>query len=242
MNRNINLFCLPFAGGNKYSYRQYKSKAPSHLNLIPLEYPGRGARMKEALVSNIEDLVDDLYNQISDIVDKNNYAVYGHSMGGLLAYLLTVKLYENKRKPPLHLFITGTSGPSAPSRLASKRHLLPKNEFIEEIRELDGMPDDILQNEELLDYLEPILRADFRISENYLHESRDRLNLPLTVITGTEEDMEMEDILLWQKETTCVADFRQFPGNHFFIFQHSDEIIEIISNKLSINSKTPIYG
>ncbi len=44
MNLKLNVFFLPFAGGNKYSYRDFKEKAPSFINIISLEYPGRGAK------------------------------------------------------------------------------------------------------------------------------------------------------------------------------------------------------
>lgn len=238
MKKTTNLFCLPFAGGNKYSYREFADKAPSFLNVITLEYPGRGTRMKDPLVSDINEFVNDIYRQISPLVKNGDYAIYGHSLGGLITYLLTLKLMENNHKLPVHLFITGTTGPSAISRTEKKRHLLEKKEFFEEIRELNGMPEEILNNEELLHYFEPILRSDFKVSEDYIYQEHVPLNIPVTVITGTEEDMELEDIQLWQKETNHVVDFKRMPGKHFFIFQHSFKIIEIISKKLYLH-KTP---
>ena len=238
MKKKINLYCLPFAGGNKYSYREFVEKAPSFLNIITLEYPGRGAKIKEPLLSDINALADNLYKQISNEIDGNNYGLYGHSMGGLMSYLLTLKILENNKQAPSHLFITGTSSPSAPSRQQEKkRYLLDKKEFIKEIKELDGMPEEILQNEELLYYFEPILRADFKLSENYIHQDHAPLNIPIMVITGTGEDLEPEDIQSWQKETTCKADFKKLPGKHFFIFKHTQTIIDIISKKLFIQTK-----
>jgi len=236
MKHNTNLFCLPFAGGNKYSYRGFVDKAPGFLNMITLDYPGRGARMNEPLPADNEELVNDLYNQVSPLVNNGEYAIYGHSLGGLMAYLLTRKLIENGLNPPCHLFITGTTGPSAISRTEKKRHLLEKKEFFEEIRELDGMPEEILNNEELLFYFEPILRSDFKVSETYIHQDNPPLDIPVTVITGTEEDMELADIQLWQKETSHQVDFKRMPGKHFFIFQHTYKIIEIISRKLYLHT------
>ena len=188
--------------------------------------------MKEPLMSNVDELIEDLYGQMKAFAGKNDYAIYGHSMGGLLAYLLALKLIENNVQAPLHLFITGTTGPSALSRKEKIRHLMAKDEFIQEIRDLKGMPDEILDSDEMLEYFEPILRADFRISENYLHKEPDPLDMPFTVITGTEEDMEIDDIQLWQRESKHPVDFKRLPGNHFFIFQHSGKIIEIIARKL----------
>lgn len=241
-NKSVNIFCLPYAGGNKYSYREFVENAPSFLNIITLDYPGRVPRIKEPLLSNIETLVNDLYKQIKNKVDQKDYAIYGHSMGGLIAYLLTRKLIENNHKAPLHLFITGTSGPSASSRGEKMRHLLPKEEFLQEMKDLDGIPDEILQTEELLSFFEPILRADFKVSENYVYENYDPIDIPITVITGMEEDMELDDIYLWQKETKSVVDFRQMPGKHFFIFKYPVEVVEIISKKISIKTKIINYG
>lgn len=237
MNRGLNVFCLPFAGGNKYSYREYKERAPSSINFINLEYPGRGARIRESLLSGTDEIVNDLYKIILPKISEGDYAIYGHSLGGLLSYLLTKKLIENGHKPPVHLFISGTTGPSSTSRIEKKRHLLPKPEFIQELKDLKGMPDEILESDELLDYYEPILRSDFRASENYVHESSPPLNIPITVITGIEEDMEESDIKLWQNETNHVVDYHRFPGYHFFIFQYVNEIIQIITRKLSLITK-----
>ena len=231
----MNLFCLPFAGGNKYSYREFVEKAPAFLNVITLEYPGRGTRMKEPLPFDINDLTDDLFNQVKQQVGNGHYAIYGHSLGGLMAYLLAKKLLENGMPMPSDLFITGTTGPSSISRTEKKRHLLNQQEFIAEIKDLGGMPDEILNSEELLYFFEPVLRSDFKISEDYIYEEGVPLNIPVTVITGTEEDMEIEDIQLWQKETTHVVDFKRMPGKHFFILQHTFKIMEIISRKLYLH-------
>ena len=237
MKATINLYCLPFAGGNKYSYQKYSEKAPSFLNIIPLEYPGRGARMKELLIADADLLVNDLYNQIRKNAGDTDYAIYGHSMGGLIGYLVARKLIENNHKPPLHLFITGTCGPSSPARSAKNRHLLPKDEFIQELKNLDGIPDEILQHDDLLSYIEPILRADFKTCETYKHQDQPPLNIPFTVITGTDEEMTTEDIQLWQKESDYAIDFRQIPGKHFFIFKYPRVIVDIISKKLSVHTK-----
>lgn len=242
MKKKVNIFCLPYAGGNKYSYLKFAESAPAFINMITLDYPGRVPRMKEPLLYDIGSMVNDLYNQIKKKTDHADYAIYGHSMGGLLAYLLTRKLIENNHKAPVHLFITGTSGPSASSRGEKKRHLLPKREFLQEMKDLDGVPDEILESEELLSFFEPILRADFRISENYIYEYKEPLDIPITVITGTDEDFEPEDIYLWQKETKLDVDFRKMPGKHFFIFKYPFEVVEIISKKLNNQTKTINYG
>ncbi|HEY4112097.1 thioesterase II family protein [Puia sp.] len=231
--KTIRLFCLPFAGGNKYSYREFEEKMPPFIRPVALEYPGRGARIREPLVASLPDLTDDLFAAIKNKLNEGDYAIFGHSMGGLVALLLARKIAGEGYPPPMHLFITGTTGPFAYAREGRARHKLPKQEFIQEIKELDGSPDEILQNEDLLNYFEPILRSDFKAAETYEYEKSRPLDVPFTVITGTEEDMTEEDILTWQMETTRRVDFRKMKGKHFFIFDHSDTIIGIISQKIS---------
>ena len=242
MRKKINLLCFTFAGGNKYSYRPFSDRVPSFFNVITIEYPGRGARIKEQLISDMDMLVDDLYRQASASIGADKYIIYGHSLGGLVAYLMALKLRENNHRMPEHLFITGTSGPSSSTRSEKMRSSLPHDEFIQEIKDLGGMPDEILASEDLLNYVEPILRNDFKVSETYVYQECPPLDIPVTVITGTEEDMEMEDILLWQKESKQAVDFRQMPGGHFFILQHVDAIMDIISEKSVSLLNSPNYG
>lgn len=231
MERSVNLLCLPFAGGNKYSYRGYEVLAPASLKIFTVDYPGRGARINAPLIGSMEELVDDAYSQVRRIINQKDYAIYGHSMGGIVAFLLVRKIISNGEPPPRHLFITGTTAPSSGER--AQRHLLDKATFIEEIRTLGGMPEEILENKELLEYIEPILRADFKVVETYRHKKDEPLNVPITVITGTEEKMREEDIRAWQQMTTLKADFRTMPGKHFFIFDHATQIMEIITEKVS---------
>ncbi|GAA4316727.1 alpha/beta fold hydrolase [Mucilaginibacter gynuensis] len=242
MEKKLNLLCLPFAGGSKYAYRELFTNIPSIFNVMVFEYPGRGTRINEDLCADAATIVDDLYKQALTIIHKGEYAIYGHSLGGMLAHLLALKLVENNQPLPVHIFITGTPGPSAPSRTTKKRHLLPKKEFIAEVKSLGGMPDEILASEDMLDFLEPILRNDFKLSETYNYSNKPALNIPLTVITGTDEDLEKKEILLWEKESNSGVEFIEMEGNHFFILQHQAAILQTIQNTISKLIKSPYHG
>ncbi|MEX6687941.1 thioesterase domain-containing protein [Danxiaibacter flavus] len=235
MNNSLNIFFLPYAGANKYSYREFQKSAPPFLRIIPLEHPGRAARINEPLLSEINMLVDDLYNQVVAHLDTD-YAIYGHSMGGLTGFLLTHKLIRHGHRRPLHLFITGTCGPSAASRQEKIRYDLPQNEFVQAIKNIGRLSSQVLEDASALTYFEPILRADFKACECYVNMQHEPLDVPITVITGMEDDITKEDIRLWQLETRHTVDFRTMPGGHFFIFDHVAEIIVLISRKLFVNN------
>ena len=139
--------------------------------------------------------------------------------------------------PPVHLFVTGSHSPARQKKDNKQRHLLSKKDFIEEMRNLDGCPEEILLNEELLGYFEPILRVDFETAETFRYRQQPPIDIPLTVMTGAQEDFEEEDIHLWQQETSQPAEFHQFEGKHFFIFQHTRAVLNIISEKLLLTTK-----
>ena len=225
--KKLNLYCLPFAGGSKYSYNAFVKSAPKEINVIPIEIPGRGSRFKDPLFTDIQQIADDVFAQIRDGLDVP-YAIYGHSMGSLLGYLVTKKIVASGLSHPLHLFFTGASAPSV-EKDSVLRYLLPKEEFKAELRELGGSPDEILSDDTLMDFFEPILRADFEAVETYNHQETQPFSIPIHVVIGTDEKVSYEDATKWQEETLSKIKVQQLPGGHFFIFDFVKEIISMIS-------------
>jgi len=226
----INLFCFPFAGGSKYSYNNLSRAAGKHLRLIPMDYPGRGVRFKEPLLTVMEEIADDCFDRIKDNLD-HPYAIYGHSMGTLVSYLVTRRIVQEGGRLPLHLFLSGRGGPSDPP-LETDRYLLPKDKFRARLREMGGNSDEVLDDEELMRFFEPVLRADFEAVETYPHAASEALDVPITVMIGEEEKITADQAGSWQKETLHPIDVRTFPGKHFFIFEQAPALMEIIQDKL----------
>jgi surfactin synthase thioesterase subunit len=69
-------------------------------------------------------------------------------------------------------------------------------------------------------------------AETFAYEDAQSPDIPLTVITGTNETMQPEDIKTWQKETSCPASFYKMPGNHFFILDNAQAIVSVMIEKL----------
>lgn len=230
MNK-MNLICLPYAGGNIYSYLGYAKLAPSYLNLIPIELPGRGVRMKEKLLRDIDQMVEDIFVQTQPHLNDKPYIIYGHSMGAILGYLLTKRILKEGMSAPRQLIFTGARAPSVRD-LEQKRHLLSKDKFIAKLIEYGGSPDEILQDESIMNFFEPIIRADFEGVENYIYTASKPLNIPISIMIGKNEPVTYEDAIAWQNETNLPIEVRQFEGGHFFILEHQEEIMSIIRKKI----------
>lgn len=234
----ITLYCLPFAGGNSYSYRAFQehSELTQSFNLVPIELPGRGRRIREPLLADIELLADDITQQLLTFDLTQPYAIYGHSMGALLGYLVAKRLLKKQLPIPQHLFLTGCAAPRFVTQISAKSDL-PEQEFTEMLRELGGCPPEILNEPQLLDFFAPVLRADFKAVEVYNYQEDTPFEIEMTVLTG-DQDTETPSsyIAAWQQETTKPIFTQVFNGDHFFIFNYLDEIASIFKQQLTFAS------
>ncbi|MCV6638498.1 thioesterase domain-containing protein [Candidatus Albibeggiatoa sp. nov. NOAA] len=219
MSNTINLFTLPFAGGNFYSYRAFQAYMPPYIKMQPLEPPGRGRRVTEALLPDLEDMADDALLKLQKYDLSKPYLIYGHSMGGLMGYLLIQRLQQHKIPPPQHFIVSGRRSPD--KFYHHTYHTLPPNEFIQWLKTLGGLPQSILDSDELLEFVTPIIQTDFQATETFVYEQRPRtkLQVPITAFYGTDESISEQDMENWHQESTQSVNIEQFEGDHFFIFK-----------------------
>lgn len=229
-SRAATVFCLPFAGGGAHSYGEFQRHAGAGVRFEGLDLPGRGRRFSEPPLTCLAAVVDDVLAQIGGRLE-GNYALFGHSLGAWIAYLLAKRILREGYPPPCHLFVSGREGPSVPAR-ERKLHLLSRPDFIEAMRGFEGATDEVLENRELMELFEPVLRADFQALDRYRHEKSPPFALPVTVLRGLEERVTRAEAQRWQEETTREISLREFPGGHFFIFKQAPEIAGLVSRQV----------
>lgn len=205
------IIALPFAGGNIYSYNNFE------LLTVPKYYNIDRAKHN---ITDIHFLADHLIEEITMLIsDVENYYLYGHSMGGLMAFLVCRKLQERKIKLPKKLIISGRKAPEF-IRI-EKLSELSDELFLESLIPLGGIPSELLQNKEVLDFFLPIIKHDFRILESYQYESAATLDIPIDIFYGSSEAEESE-MAGWHKETTGNVNITRLKGNHFFIYDFKE--------------------
>lgn len=222
----MNIFCLPFAGASRYSYKGFESNAPEGVRVIPIELPGRGSRNREDLLFDIEGVVEDVFGQVKDHL-KEPYVIYGHSMGSLTGLLLIRKIINGNLRPPEHLFFSGCRAPCLLDDVED-HSLLPKDAFYRKLRDYGGCPDEVLANNDLMVFFEPILRADFQVVESFRYTREETFDIPIDIFLGTEENISAEEGLAWNQETKARVTVHHFPGRHFFIFGREKELMDLM--------------
>lgn len=233
--RQVTLFCLPYAGGSASIYRDWAASAGAHINLVSIELPGRGRRFNEAFSPTLDDAVNDILTQIQPHLDGSPIALFGHSMGGILAFELAYKLVALLNTHPCHLFFAGCEPPHL--RVDDDPiHSLPDKQFLEAVNDLGGTPNSFFDQPELMDLFLPILRNDFKVIENYRYKAKPmRLSCDISLLYGEEEGL--HDIIdKWRDMTDGSCHFQSFPGDHFFINEKHAEIMDVINQTLEVHA------
>lgn len=228
----MKLFCFPHAGGSASTYISWSNLISKKVELKPIEYPGRGFRAKDALCTTMEEIVHSVYETIVTMLDEEeDYILYGHSMGSLIAYEVAYKLIEKGHKKPHHIIL---SGGKAPQRRIKKKHShkLVMEKFEDFVLQYGGkQTHKIFENKELKDYFIPILRSDIKIVEEYLYQKPAYLfDSNLSILIGEDdESTTWEDIKEWSEVTTKDCQFYYFKGGHFFIQENPKQVVNQIN-------------
>jgi len=188
--------------------------------------------MREPCHERLAPLVDELIPAISPELDRP-FALFGHSMGALIAYELTRALRSQGLPTPRLLVASGRSAPQLPRR-RRPIHDLPEPEFREELRRLNGTPQAVLDHNELMSLFSPVIRADLAMNETYIYQEQPPLDLPLLALGGDDDPwVTPPELMAWGEQAQGSFTMENVPGDHFFLQGASREVLAIVSHHLA---------
>jgi medium-chain acyl-[acyl-carrier-protein] hydrolase len=233
MADRIKVFCIPFAGGSAAIYNTWKGLAPATMEIVPVELAGRGRRMTDPLYKDIHAVVADVLSIIQPHITSEKYMLFGHSMGGLISYLLAREIAKRGWPQPLHLFVSGKGTPHINRPDRKKYHKMPYPEFKEEVLKLGGTPEGFFDSPELMELFLPLLISDFTLAETAFDEQIIHpVDCDITLLIGSQEDLTAEQIEGWRDYTKGDFNVYTFEGGHFFIHDHKPAIIQLLCSCL----------
>lgn len=195
--------------------------------------PGRETARAQQPLTDFATAVERLCCELLPITDKP-YALFGHSLGALLALEVGCRLEHRGQRPPSCLIVSGRAAPHLPGDDAEESNggptsTLPDAELVAVLRSMDGTPPELLDNPEMMQFLLPLIRADFRLAESYRWESRSRISCPVLAIGGRADSSAAPDKLNeWCAMTTAGVTVHAFDGGHFFITGCEAEVCCVI--------------
>ncbi|MFI6599322.1 thioesterase II family protein [Nonomuraea sp. NPDC050536] len=214
--RAASLVCCPHAGGTAEFFRDWPSRLPSEIRVVPVQYPGHGDRIAEPCLTDVHELGAMLAAEVACLPEL---ILFGHSLGAAVAFEAAVRL-ANQGTPPRAVLISARGAPH-------HDHVRPPPTdaaIWQEIVRLGGTPPEIAADPQWREVLTPMLRADFHADASY-RPSRTRLPCPITVLLGEDdEDLSRASIDAWQDYTESDFAVRVFPGGHFYLVDHVSDI------------------
>lgn len=227
----LRLFCFPYAGGSALTYRQWQAGLPAEIEVCPVQLPGRGSRLHEARFTSMPPLIEAMAEVLTGYFDKP-FAFFGHSMGAIISFELSRYLRRVYGVEPVHLLVSGRRAPQVPDH-DPHTYNLPDARFIEELRRLNGTPDEALGDAELMRVMLPLVRSDFELIQTYAYVPEPPLKCPISVFGGLNDGDEGREILrAWVEQTTGSFSLHMLPGDHFFLNTSRPQLLREISQRL----------
>jgi surfactin synthase thioesterase subunit len=234
----VRLFFFPYAGAGSTTYHAWSRFFPPEIELYLVHLPGRDKRISETPFIRLAPLVESLTNALIQYLDKP-FSFFGHSMGGLVSFEVVRQLRRQYSLLPAHLFVSGRPAPHLPDA-HRKLHELPGDKFLKAIKNRYGaLPEAVLQDRELLQLYLSILRADLTLLETYQYTDETRLECPISVFGGLQDDtVTIEALAAWRDQTTAQFELKMLPGNHFFVQSSRTALAQVVAKELGKHLRT----
>ena len=233
------LVCLPFAGAGTSFYRPWSADVdPGRLRIVPLQLPGRERRIDEDPQRDVNAAVDDLVAGLPGaLAGARRVALFGHSLGAVLAYELAQRLtgISGGRASDIgasgievvRLFVSGSPTPDV--RRERRATGLPDEEFLTRVAEFAGLRHEAMADPEMRGLILPMLRADIAMHENYVPGAGDPVPVPILALRGSGDTLVTADEALgWAKFTSRDFAYSELPGGHMYLTESRVPLLRLV--------------
>lgn len=225
---DVQLLCFPYAGGGTQVFRDWQARLPAGIGVTAVRLPGREQRFREPAFGSWSAALSALVEAVAPEADRGPYALFGHSLGARLAYELTHRLEAAGHRRPEVLVVSACRAPGVPPRTAPM-HAMDGPTLAARLREMDGVPAEVLASPAIMALMEPVLRADLRLAETW-EPSPGAVGAPILAMCGDRDDIApYEDVLGWRDHTTAAFAIRSFPAGHFFLRDEEEAVVATIA-------------
>jgi surfactin synthase thioesterase subunit len=226
---SVRLFCFPHAGGSAVFYRSWSGRISRDIELTAIQYPGRADRMTEDVIDDCPTLVRLVTAALLPRCDRP-VALFGHSMGAIIAYEVARSLQE-QGTAPVHLFVSGCRAADLPG--ARRYSDLDDDGLVETLTWMGGTDAELLADPEMRALVLPYVRGDLQLLDAYEHKPAPVLSVPVTSIAGANDEVEPPaSAARWAGLTSGTFTRRVLPGDHFYLVPRRDDVIAEIEARL----------
>ncbi|MER5950475.1 alpha/beta fold hydrolase [Streptomyces sp. NPDC001904] len=228
----LRLFCFAYAGGGTSVFREWGTGLPDGVEAFAVQLPGREDRILDQPITDLNELLDDLVPALLPHLDRP-FAFFGHSMGAIVSWELTRTLQRQQGLEPTRLMVSGCRAPQHHESWSLSELDLSDDALVNELRRLNGTPEELLQNPDFVSFILPTFRADLSLFASYVYRPGELLNCAVSAFGGNADPQVSEDhVKAWSELTTGPTEVEIFPGGHLFLNSERQNLLRSISHAL----------
>lgn len=229
----MNLFCIPHAGGSCVQYLTWKELLNSSIHFMPLDLAGHAYRVNEKAFETVEEATADIVKKLKKLNNNDEYAIFGHSMGAIIAYAVYLQLEAEGEKLPSHIFFSGMRDPYH-FKNDVKDSYSDEEGYRRFVQNVDGMKEQSNTDSETRDYFIKLIKQDLEMLGRYNPPLPLRkINVPVTVLYGENDpSMTYRDLTWWKILSDYNISFCRISGNHFFVMENARDTVNVINKML----------
>ncbi|MFF7278732.1 alpha/beta fold hydrolase [Streptomyces griseorubiginosus] len=229
----MRLFCFHHAGGAASSFAGWQEGLGESVTVVPVQLPGRERRIRQPRFRDFGRLLDELDEQLAPLME-GHYAVYGHSLGGLIAHELTRRVVATGRRTPELLMVGACAPPHLPRAAVAPQHASDA-ELTSWMRGLGGVPDRVTRHPDWLRRSVGLLRDDLCLAHSHPRRPAVPLPVPLRVLAAQDDPLlTPAQAHGWSGHTSYDFRVHTLPGGHFFHREYPETTLRVISQLLPV--------
>ncbi|WP_267880482.1 thioesterase II family protein [Streptomyces sp. LaPpAH-108] len=222
--------CLPHAGAVPGMFVPWADNLGPDVDLVSARYS-----TPDDVPGSVADLADRIAGELERL-PRRPTTLFGHSMGGIVAYEVARRC--SARAGLVRLVVSGTVSPTA--HLPGGTHLLDDAAFVAEVLALGGTAPELFADPASRAVWLPPIRQDFRLIDTYRHRSGPPLSCPVTTMAGQHDHEAPPDLMRpWRDITSADFDLRVFPGGHFYLLDARHAVVAELRRRLERPSAMP---
>lgn len=225
---SVRLVCFPHAGGTATFFRTWADRLPG-VEVLAIRYAGRQDRLTDPFPASLAVLADEVTAALEPLLDTP-LALFGHSMGALLAFEVAGRLEERHGVSPARLLVSGRPAPHRAEPTAY--HLAGDAALLAEVERL-GNPDPLVfADPDLRELVLPALRDDYRLLETHGFARR-RVRAGIVAYGGDRDPAcGVRALPAWAELTAGGFAQRVFPGDHFYLVPCEPALVADVAGRL----------